>query len=150
LPDRGEGLDAGLTHVRARFLDARRIQVEADRMGAVLLGRGDDDPPVAAAEVVQEIAAAHVGDGEHLLDHRLRRRHVDDVDLVARSPLPPGFPSRGSVSSSRSMAASVGEASSVLAIASGRGALAAALATGAGPGEPREQLATRAARHTLA
>ncbi len=43
------------------------------------LRRGDDNRAVARPEVDQVVLRGHLGQVEHLLDQRMRRRHPDDV-----------------------------------------------------------------------
>ena len=75
---------AVLRDVLVGFLDALRVDVDADAARAELLRRGDDDAAVAAAEVVDDVVLGDLGGLEHRLDHVGRRRHVDDVRCPLR------------------------------------------------------------------
>ena len=74
-------LDAGSLGVVVGFLDSLGVDVDADAAGAEILGGGDDDPAVAATEVVDEVLLGDLGHLEHLIDHFLRGRDVGDVGL---------------------------------------------------------------------
>jgi hypothetical protein len=74
-------LDARLLGVLVRFLDAGRVDIDAEAAGAVDLRGRDDVAPVAATKVHDEIVPSHLGHVEHAVDDLLRGRHVDDVEL---------------------------------------------------------------------
>ena len=59
-----------------------RVDVDAGRLDAVLLRRGDRDAAVARAQVVEHVAFLHVGEAQHLVDHLLRRGDEDDVGVL--------------------------------------------------------------------
>ena len=69
---------AGLLRVLARQIDHVRIEFDADG-GRAALRRGDDGAAVARAEIHVEVARSQLGDVEHPVDQRLRRRHPDHV-----------------------------------------------------------------------
>jgi hypothetical protein len=58
----------------ARLGDAPRIAIDAHGLGAIGLRRGDGDAAVTRAEVDQEIAGPDLGQPEHGIDDRMRRR----------------------------------------------------------------------------
>src|SRR4030095_15273268 len=74
--------DPGLLRVLGRLADALRIDVDADRLDAVFLRRGDRDTAVAGTQVVEHVALAYVGKAQHVLHHLVRRRHVDHVGVL--------------------------------------------------------------------
>ncbi len=69
---------AGLRRVALRQLDHVRVVFDANGRGAALGGR-DDRAAVARSEIHQELAGLDLGEVQHLVDERLRRRHPDDV-----------------------------------------------------------------------
>ena len=66
------------------------FDVDADAARAVLLGRGDDDAAVAAAEVVDHVVAADLAHLEHLAHRLHRRRHIRHVERARRAFLRTG------------------------------------------------------------
>src|SRR5205823_1668741 len=77
--DLDELADAEFLDGLVRFLDADGVQIDADALGAELLGGGGHDAAVAAAEVKDEVVLGDLGHVEHLLDRVLRRGGVDLV-----------------------------------------------------------------------
>jgi hypothetical protein len=65
--------------------DELGVELDADRPRAAP-GRGDHQAAVTGAEVVHDVARAHLRHRQHALDERLGRRHPDHV--LARLPLP--------------------------------------------------------------
>ena len=74
-------LDARLPCVLPSLRDPLRIDIDSEGAGPVLLGSGDSDAPVARSKVDQVVVGSHLGHFEHLVDDRLRGRHIDDVEL---------------------------------------------------------------------
>jgi enoyl-[acyl-carrier protein] reductase/trans-2-enoyl-CoA reductase (NAD+) len=76
-------IDALLLGRASRLFDELLVDLVADAPRAVLLRGGDEDAPVTAAEVVDDVVLRHGRDLEHLLnDVRLRRPE----DHVRRAP----------------------------------------------------------------
>src|SRR5687767_15484253 len=68
----------GLFDILSGFLDAFRIDLETDRLNAVLLGRGYHDSPVARTKVIDYVALFNLSQLEHPIDHFLRSRNIGD------------------------------------------------------------------------
>ena len=66
--------------VALAFGDPRGIDVDADAARAVAPRRGDHDPPVAGAEVVDDVVLPHAGELQHRRDRSVGRRHERDVE----------------------------------------------------------------------
>jgi len=69
----------GLARVRVAFLDAPRIDVDAERACAEVHGRRNRDTPVARAQIDDEVTSRDLRNTQHLVDDDLRRgdiRHV--------------------------------------------------------------------------
>ena len=64
--------------------NAFRIDVVANGPGTVSLGRRHQDATVPATEIADHVAAAHLRQLHHFLDHVLRRTHEDDIRFVGR------------------------------------------------------------------
>ena len=56
---------SGTFRVGLRFLHARRIDVHSDAAGAEFLRRSDDNPAVAASQVVQNVLRTDFGKHQH-------------------------------------------------------------------------------------
>jgi hypothetical protein len=78
---------AVLFRVLVGFLDALRVDVDADRADSELLRRRDRDAAVARAKVVEHVALLDVGKPQHLVHHLLRRGHEDDVGCLVAARL---------------------------------------------------------------
>jgi hypothetical protein len=59
--------------------DPLRVDVDADAARAKLLGGGNDDLPVTATEVIDDIVFRDFGEGEHAGDDGVAGRNPDDV-----------------------------------------------------------------------
>src|SRR5450432_2459128 len=77
-----QGFDARLAGVFAGFLDKFGIDVDAHSARAVILGGGDDDAPVAAAEVIDDVAPGNAGEPEHAVDDGIRAANVGDIGTM--------------------------------------------------------------------
>src|SRR4051812_28100765 len=74
--------DARLLCVLARFPDSLRVDIDADSAGAEFLGRGYDDPAVAAAQVIHYVTLFHARGIQHRVYDDVRRRNVGHVRLA--------------------------------------------------------------------
>ncbi|ABC43867.1 collagen a1 [Salinibacter ruber DSM 13855] len=81
LPKLDQVGDPGRLRVLAGLGDQLRIDLDADAAGAVSLGGGNRDAPVAATEVDHHVVAGHLGRLEHPVHNALRRGDVRDVLL---------------------------------------------------------------------
>src|SRR5262249_22076667 len=79
-----EVLDARFLRVLFGFLDADRVDIDADPARAVRLGRRDHDTAVAASEVVNNVGLRHSGEFEHRLYGFFGRGDVGNVGVAAR------------------------------------------------------------------
>ncbi len=71
--------DAGAGGVLTGFADALGVEIDADAARAVLLGGGDHDAPVAAAEIVDDVGGADLRGLQHRPHHLKIGRHEDHV-----------------------------------------------------------------------
>ena len=85
--------DAGPGGVRLGFPDALRVEVYAHPSCPEFLGGRDDDPAVAAPEVVDDIVARDAGQREHGVHDREVGRDEDHVELDGGRG--PAVPARG-------------------------------------------------------
>src|SRR5688572_19488610 len=81
LADLRQVLHAGFANIFARLFHEIAVDLEADGASA-FLGRGDDDPAVARAHVVDHIALFYTRQLDHLVDDFLRRWNKGDDLLV--------------------------------------------------------------------
>ena len=77
--------DVGAAKVVVAFLDAQRVDVDADAAGAEVFGGGDDDAAVAAAEVIDHVVGADPCESEDRGDDGIGGRHVRDVPRRGRA-----------------------------------------------------------------
>src|SRR5207245_4518602 len=76
-------LDAGFSDIIAGFFNQVGIDLETDGFGA-LLGRGDDDSPVAGTEIIDRVTLFYSGQLDHLINDVLRTRNERDNFLITQ------------------------------------------------------------------
>src|SRR5208283_659251 len=70
-----------LPRLGARFLDQSCIDLEADGLGAVLLGGSNDDAPIATAQVIEQVAGLDLRQLQHGVHDFRWRGHEVNVGL---------------------------------------------------------------------
>ena len=77
-----QGLDVIPFGVRLGFLNALRVDIDADAAGVEITGCYDHNPAVAAAQVVNCVAARDAGEFEHGRYYGVLRGHIRNFRII--------------------------------------------------------------------